>query len=218
MKNNNITQILSESKITDEIKQLMETEQISCDEHDDYDGRLLRKIIELCERSGKTKPKETVAILEEMLLNSGFLPNTYFTNRYAYCLTCSCDDRDEDYIQSAVHKLKLFIENFDEIDIALFINKYIECVSKLLKTQEQEKAEQTMLELKHFCDENVVFDDPDNVKLYKSALYDLHEIQCRAGDIHSALDTLNNIIDIVNTYDYGNCDDCINDTGDFYDE
>ena len=209
MKNNDITKILDGSQITDNIRKLMETEQICCDEHNNFDEELLNTIIELCELSGKIKPKSTVAILEELLLKSDFLPNTYFMNRYACCLACSCNDQDEDYIQSAVYKLKLFIESLDEIDLSLIISKYIECVSKLSTTQDPASAEQTIHELKHFCDEMNAWDDPDNISLYKSALYDLHELQCRFGDTQGAVESLNNIIDIVNTYDdLPCCTDC----------
>jgi hypothetical protein len=201
MKDNNIKQILDGSQITDEIKKLMETEQLCCDDHDNFDGELLNKIIELCESSGKIKPKSTVAILEELLLNSEFLPNTYFMDRYVYCLTCSCNDQDEDYIQNAVHKIRLIIENIDDINLALFMNKYIECTSILIKTQESGEAEQTILELKHFCDKTNAWENPDVISAYKSALYDLHEIQCHAGDTQAAVDSLNEIISIVHTYD-----------------
>ena len=211
MKNNDITKIIDGSQITDNIRKLMETEQICCDEHGNFDNELMSTLVELCESSGKIKPKNTVAILEELLLNSDFLPNTYFMNRYASCLTCSCDDHDEDYIQNAVHKLKLLIESLDEIDLSFIIKKYIECVSKLLITQEPAKAEQTILELKHFYDETDAWDDPDNIVTYKSALYDLHEIQCRAGDTQTAVETLMNIVNIVNAFNIENTCDCIDD-------
>ena len=211
MKNNDITKIIDGSQITDNIRKLMETEQICCDEHGNFDGELLYTIIELCESSGKIQPQNTVAILEELLLNTDFVPNTYFMNRYACCLTCSCNDQDEDYIQNAVHKLKLFIESLEEIDLTFIINKYIECVSKLLITQEPAEAEQTMLELKHFCDETDAWNDPENIIAYKAALYDLHEIQCRAGDTQAAVETLMNIINIVNAYDIDYTCDCSDD-------
>ena len=201
MKNKDITQILDGSQITESLRKLMETEQICCDEHGNFDTELMHTLVELCESSGKIQPKNTVAILEEMLLKSAFAPNTYFMNRYSYCLTCSCNDQDEDYIQNAVYKLKLFIENLDEIDLRAIINNYIECATKLINTQEVAAAEQTILELKHFCDEIDAWVDPDNISAYKSALFDLHEIQCRAGNTQSAVDTLEEVINIVNTYD-----------------
>ena len=74
--------------------------------------------------------------------------------------------------------------------------------------QEQEKAEQTILELKHLYDETDAWNDPVNINAYKSALYDLHEIQCRTGDTQAAVETLMNIINIANAYDGIYYDDC----------
>jgi len=171
-------------------------------EHLNYDcNNILDTVERLCESSGKIIPKDTVKILEKLLLDSKLAANPCFLNRYTHCLVCSCNRADESYIQNALQKLKYIMDNFEDLDSDSYTDKYITCLSRLSMEQAPEPASQTILEMKFFGDKTSAWNDINNVFQYCLALEHLCCNQSKNDDVADAYETLQSLEYIVNHYE-----------------